>query len=396
VKDVINAALAASNTASQLAMKNAAKTLTIPGLPAQGQTPPAFTGFSAAASALSASILAANPCQTTAVFTCKSGSITAVVSGRRQVLTLTYPSPLPTFVPHIEDNTVDAVNCALRKATDRPDDTTGTVDKITGSSATFTGLCLYASNSLDIELGVTIRDAIGTGYAQVANAGTFFTHVETNSHVGNVYSRADVTLFLHANVHGFIRTAGTVSGLSLATVTGPVTRNAVLVLPDLTLKPAFPSSNLGLFVAHGGQQRTITPGYYTKIESELNGTITFNAGVYYCNDFDLDPGGKVIINGTNGPVILYVKNTFDFDGTLVDSAGGFPNLLVGYVGLLPVFLNKPFNGTFVAPNAKINMKAVSAPGHNGAFHAKDIEVDSNTVQHHPFGIAYESLPGLAP
>ena len=68
---------------------------------------------------------------------------------------------------------------------------------------------------------------------------------------------------------------------------------------------------------------------------------------------------------------------------------------MGYVGSLIVFLNRPFNGTFVAPNAKIDIQTVPAPGHNGAFHAKDIEVDpNNTIRHHPFSIAYENLPGL--
>ena len=397
VQTVVNAALTASNTATQLAIKNAAKTLAIPGLPAQGQPPPAFTAFAATTSALSAKIIAANPCNTTSVFTCTSGRVTAVVNGHRFVVTLTYPSPLPTFAPHLEDDTVDAVNCALGKSTDRTDDTNTTVGKITGGSASFQNLCLYASNLLDIEHDVVVRDAAGTGYAQVGNSGTFLTDIDHDAHVGNVYSRAVVTLGFHANVHGFIRTASTVTGKSTATVTGPIVENAVVVLPDLSLNVAFPSTNKGLLVVLIGQQRTAAPAYYTLMQVQLNATLTLSSGVYFCNDFDLQLGAKIIVNAAQGPVFLYVKNTLNYNGTFVDSAGGFPNLFVGYVGSLIVFLNKPFQGTLVAPNAKIDLQTVGSPGHAGAFHARDIEVDpNNTIQHHPFPIAYESLPGLNP
>lgn len=395
VKDVINAALTASNTATQAAMANAAKTLSIPGLPAQGQTPPAYTAFAATASALASKIVAADPCDTTALFTCTSGSVTAVVSGRRLIVSLTYPSPLPTFVPHLEDNTVDAVNCAIDKATDRADDTASTVDKITGGSATFQNLVLYASNLLDIEHDVTIRDAAGTGYGSIGNAGTFLTDVDHDSHVGNISSRAPVQLGLHAHVHGFIRTASTVSGKSGADITGPVIENAVVILPDLVLKVAFPSTNKGQLVVGINKQATAAPGYYTKIDVELGATLNVSSGVYFCDDFDLDDGAKIVVNASQGPIFFYVKNTFTFNGAFVDSAGGFPNVFVGYVGSLTIFLNKPFSGTLVAPNAKIDLQTVASPGHAGAFHAKDVEVDpNNTIQHHPFPMAYENLPGL--
>ncbi len=396
VKTVINAALTAANQATQAAMRTAALTLSLPGLPAQGQPPPDFTGFPAAVNSLAAKVIAANPCNTTQLFTCQSGPVTAVVSGRRQVVTLTYPSPLPGFVPHLETSTVNAVNCAIDKATDRADDTPGVIDTITGGSATFQNLVLYASNVLDIELNAIIRDQSGTGFGMVGNSGAGSlsrTDVDAHSEVGNIISRPKVTLSLSSHVHGFIRTASTVFGETPNNVDGPIFENAMVVLPDLSLNVAFPATNSGNVTVQAGQQRTLAPGAYNRIEVELNATLFVSSGVYFCNEFDLDPGGRVVCNTAAGPVFLYIKNKLDYDGTFVDSAGGFPNLFVGYVGSLTLFINKPFTGTLVAPNAKIDLQPVSGP-HFGAFHAKDIEVDPNTIIHRPFPIAYENLPGL--
>src|SRR5688572_17294920 len=54
VRTVINAALTAANQASQAAMRTAALTLALPGLPARGQPAPDFTAFASTASTLKA------------------------------------------------------------------------------------------------------------------------------------------------------------------------------------------------------------------------------------------------------------------------------------------------------------------------------------------------------
>jgi hypothetical protein len=319
-----------------------------------------------------------------------------VVSGRRQVVTLTYPTPLPNFVPHLETSTLNAVNCAVDKATDRPDDVPPIIDDITGGSATFQNLVLYASNVLDIEHHAIIRNQAGTGFGAVGCAGSSLlsrTDVDTHAEVGNIFSRPKVTLALGSDVHGFIRTASTVIGESGADVDGPIFENAIVVLPDLSLNVAFPGSTVGNFTVQAGQTRTAAPAYYNRIEVELNGTLNVSSGVYFCNELDLDPGGKIVCNTASGPVLFYIKTKLDYNGSFIDSAGGFPNLFVGYLGTSTLFINKPFAGTLAAPNAKIDLQPLSSP-HVGAFHAKDIEVDANVVQHRPFPIPYERLPGL--
>lgn len=394
VKDVINSALTASNTATQAAMATAAKTLAIPGLPAQGQTAPGFTFFASSAGSLSTKILAANPCNTSTRFTCKSGPVTAIVSGHRLVVTLTYTSPLPTFVPHLEDSTVDAVNCAIDKSTDRPDDTAGAIGPIAGSAATFSDLVLYSSNSLDVELGATVKNATGSGFGKIGNAGTGTTKIWSNASVGDILSRGPVWLDPVSHVHGSVRTSSTVFRGAGSTVDGTVTQNAMVVLPDLALTVAFPATMQAIVEVLVGQQKTTAPGPYHKIHVATLGRLTLTSGVYFCDELWLDVGGTVLINGAQGPVFIYVRNILAAGAAVVDAAGGAPNVFIAYMGILPIVINTPFNGTLVAPNAAVSIFAVPPPGHQGAFHAKSVELETLAVlQHRPFSVPYDKLPG---
>ena len=51
----------------------------------------------------------------------------------------------------------------------------------------------------------------------------------------------------------------------------------------------------------------------------------------------------------------------------------------------PSALGAPFTGTLVALDALVDFATVGAPGHTGAFYAKDITVQpDNTIIHFPF------------
>src|SRR5262245_41020877 len=133
VKAVANAAIDAAFAGTAPAAKTFADGLSIPGLPARTAVMPDYPDFVLLANTLSAQILANNPCNSTSVFFCRSGRVAATVDAHRRVITLTYDAPAPRFASYLETHTVEALNCAIGKATDRPTDepTDGIVDSST-------------------------------------------------------------------------------------------------------------------------------------------------------------------------------------------------------------------------------------------------------------------------
>ncbi|MEO8183149.1 MAG: hypothetical protein ABI895_30325 [Deltaproteobacteria bacterium] len=77
--------------------------------------------------------------------------------------------------------------------------------------------------------------------------------------------------------------------------------------------------------------------------------------------------------------MIHVKNGFTYSGALIEKTGGRPKIFVGVFGSSQVSLGAPFTGTLVALNALVDFATVSAPGHTGAFYAKDIVVQPDNI-----------------
>jgi DNA-binding protein YbaB len=398
VKDVINQALSALNQTMASALSKAAFGWSFPGLPAQGQPLPDFAGFARTVNAVAAKTVAAGPCSQVRSFSSRSGPVTATVNASRQLTTLVFDDPLPALGGYLQQNALSAVNGAIALATDRADDRSAVVQSILTASAGFHRVPLYANNSLKVDDGVVIQDASGSGFGFVANAGTLSTNVAPLANVGTVLSVAPVTLQSGAHVHGFVRTSSSSVTQTGAIVDGQVVTGAVVALSDLALNVAFPGATAGSIALTTNQQASPPPAYYDQISvGGTNAKLTLSAGIYFCNNFVLDTGGQIVLDTTGGPIFLYVKTGFTFKGTIAGAPGSVPDVFVGYVGTNPAFVQGPWIGTLAAPNAKIDVASVAAPGHLGAFHGKDVEIHAGaTVRHQPFGVLFEKLPGLVP
>ena len=80
-----------------------------------------------------------------------------------------------------------------------------------------------------------------------------------------------------------------------------------------------------------------------------------------------------------------MKSAFTHRGGFARTGGADGQALVGYLGTSPVTLQAPFVGTFVAPNATIQLQRPDSGQHRGAFFAKNIEVFSDaSVDYIPF------------
>ena len=65
-------------------------------------------------------------------------------------------------------------------------------------------------------------------------------------------------------------------------------------------------------------------------------------------------------------------------GVAYDESGGEPQLMIGYFGDATCFVEAPFRGTLIAPNARIELASISPLGHAGVFFGRDIEVRPHT------------------
>jgi DNA-binding protein YbaB len=395
VTTVANAALTAAGAQAATAAVNFAKALSLPGLPAYGAAAPTYTGFSASASLVTSTALANIPCQQPRQFQCQSGPVLATLNADRQIVSLVFDSPLPEFVTTLQDSIVAAVNCAVAKSNNPPDDVHNGAGAIASGTVGFQSLVVYGNDEIELDSGATVKGIGCQGYGQIGNAGTGTVNINSGANVGNILSRGNVIVAGH--VHGTITTEGTEQTLLGGVVDSTIAQNHAVVLPILKVGVVFPSTsqhgiNLGL-----NQHASAAPAYYQSILLNSGSVLTLTAGEYFTDNLTLLLGSKIVVDATNGPVILWVKSNFVFQGTLQDAAGVFPRIWIGYIGTLPVTLATPFQGSLVAPNASVTLAAGIGATHTGSFHAKEVEVGlSQTVCHHPFELPFSQIPGAQP
>jgi DNA-binding protein YbaB len=392
VQGVANQAIDAAYAATAATIASFASGLSLPGLPAYGSLPPDYLDFVPTADAIEADILANDPCDSTETYPCTSGPVTALLNRRRRVVSLTYTSPLPSYAPYLAARTLEALNCAHDKATDPPE-----LDPTPGipTSRGLHDLAIYAKGTLKLNDRVKVKGQGCTGWAAIGNKGTVETNIGVEAETGNVVSRAKVILRDRGKVHGFLSTADVFENHDDTVVEGAISEHAVVILPDLTLNVPFPGVFSGTIELEPGQQQTAAPGYYNKCHAKENAQVFLSSGVYYFNEFFLEPSSKVWLNQTSGPVVIYVKSAFTFRGAFLVSGGAFPRVFVGYIGTSMAVVESSYKGTLAAPSAKISVSTIQ--NHEGAFHGKDVEVQpDNQICHKPFELHYDQLPGTVP
>jgi DNA-binding protein YbaB len=396
VRTVANSALAAAVAKGASNAVGFAGALALPGLPAFGAPPPAIPGFGPTVSLVSQAVLANNLCAGAATFTCRSGPVSATVDSTRTITALTFDAPLPENTPYLAASAVAAINCAEDQSTGQPP-VPDPVGGITGTTLTLDQLILYANGELDVDDSVEVMGVGCQGFVTVANAGAGMTNLGVTSDVGAVVSRGQVLVRDRGRVHGPITTESTLVVQNNTSIVGPIKQNTAVVLPLLRVGVVFPSTaSANINVAPSGST-TAAPAYYHSIVVNAGATLSIQSGVYYADTFDLEPGSKVIIDASAGPVIFWVKTTLIFRGTFQDKAGGFPRIWLGYVGTAFAALEAPYHGSLVAPNAPVRLATVGAPGHVGSWAALNLEVSPNqTICFRPFEIPFAQIPGARP
>lgn len=127
-----------------------------------------------------------------------------------------------------------------------------------------------------------------------------------------------------------------------------------------------------------GQKKAITPGSYGDVHIYANSVLTLSAGNYYFQSLFVEPQAVIAINTAHGPVRVFAKNGLTFRGGVASLDGGAPApmFLLGYLGTAQAPIESAFDGTIVAPNAKL---VLSSLVHNGGFYARQIEAQAGAT-----------------
>jgi len=215
--------------------------------------------------------------------------------------------------------------------------------------------------------------------ALVSNAGTGKVTLNTSAQTGSIVSVGAVELKKDSKVTGDVTTQGTIT-ITNATVTGtqsPATN--VGPLHDETFAVDFTTNTQGSITLNspptGERVTNLAPGRYSSVTIQPRNRVNLRSGDYVLNSFDLEPQSRLVIDDTNGPVRISVRDTVLYKGHIQSAGSSHPAVRFVDVGTSLVVLESAFTGTFLAPNASVRLATLPAgESHIGAFYGKSLEL----------------------
>jgi hypothetical protein len=240
----------------------------------------------------------------------------------------------------------------------------------------------------------------GTPADAVAGSGIF--HIGNDVILRSGYGGNDLRVDWRAEFFSLNPHPG--SAITFLDPSYPPPNTVVLALPKIRLTATFPTDANGTPLYSNGNAVTLqnsstlalNDGDFVRSVDVHNGsTLRLNgAGHYYFEDMKFQAGGRLEIDHTGGAVEIYVRNTFDWQGGVLNAGGRRAAHVIGVFGSLPVRFqqNATFIGTVVAPNATIDMgttNTIAGQGYFGGFYGKKVIIhQGSTVVSEPCELVY--------
>jgi hypothetical protein len=236
-------------------------------------------------------------------------------------------------------------------------------------------LCLLGANTVRVQDRVRLVNR-GGGAGRIGNRGGSSTQVGVASRVGDIASVARVLLRDRAVVNGELVTGGLLERQSGVVITGAVLENQTVILPSLTpFLASFPPLMNDVTVERGPVV-ILAPGAYRNVTVKCGARLRLSAGTYFFGSLTMEPDSTIKLDKTAGEILIRIKSSFVYRGQFVDLAAAFAGAIVVYHGDRTVTLERRFEGTLIAPRAKLDIEKVKG-GHEGAFFARDLLVRSH-------------------
>jgi hypothetical protein len=230
---------------------------------------------------------------------------------------------------------------------------------------------IYAGGVADLRDRATIRTTAG-GYAALGNSGEGQTMLGVSAHSGTIESRAAVVLRNSAQVYGDVVTEGGIELYAGASVNGAqLPHTPVELPPQPTLAGLVFPGGAAVSVAEG--TASVLPGSYGAGWVNTGARLVLAAGDYYFHELILEAGSTVELPGPG--VRIFIESQFTHRGQLVDGGGHPVAVEVAVTGTNPVWVESPFAGRLVAPEAEVKITQSYA----GSVVARDLLIEPDVV-----------------
>ena len=247
-----------------------------------------------------------------------------------------------------------------------------------------------AGGVLTISDGVIVSNDAG-GYASVSNVeATNRLWLGSGAKALNALSElTGIELRPQTHLYGYAKTASTIIQPTGALIDGAKTQNASLrPLATTSWIVPFPANTRGNCILQPDQTQTIDPGTYGTLTINARSHLKLRSGTYYFRGLSLEADALLDVDNAAGPVYVYVRDTFAFNGKVVPASLTQSNVLFGYAGTAQFNVLSSFWGILSAPNATVSLAPTGTTGHTGSFFAKTLTAQAgSTIHHRPFGPA---------
>ncbi|MBN1607465.1 MAG: cellulose binding domain-containing protein, partial [Polyangiaceae bacterium] len=245
----------------------------------------------------------------------------------------------------------------------------------------WTEVALHSSRELKVDDYSKALEADLT-HAPVVSMGDAVSNMGVDSQVGDLWSVPHVLLRSSAEVYGTIRTGD--SWIEKQAQIDPVVIPTELTSYDfrpistVSWQLEVPLGTVPGPVLSPGQYRftPLLPGAYSGTNLAPNSTLRVSAGTFYFrNGLTVDSGATLQLLNSTGPVVLVVVDSCVIHGQITRQANT-PNVLLVYLGTSDLNIETAFNGTVLAPYAKV--LTGSYKSYKGAIFGRDVEMQPNS------------------
>ncbi len=225
---------------------------------------------------------------------------------------------------------------------------------------------------------VTVDRGCNPGASLVTSSAQGPLSVGSGSQLSSIVAGGAVRLSGGTTLSGAISAAGNISA-SGAQIAGAQQANASLgELRSLHWDVTFPGGAQPALQLAEGRARVLYPEVYGAVSVAAGATLYLRSGEYHFESLSLLAGAQLVLESSGGPVVLNVRDELRLEGNVSGLGAVQPQLFVAYAGSRAALVSGGFDGTLVAPRARIS---VLGGEHRGQFLGRTVSVAGGVKLH---------------
>lgn len=208
------------------------------------------------------------------------------------------------------------------------------------------------------------------GRPAVHNSGTGQTLISFDARTNGVQSVGQVRVLDRAIVTGDVRSSNSITVSPTATVTGTQAPFAGVTLPALPALPTFPPPTGGPIFVNPGGVVPLAPGSRGSVTVNSGGFLRLSAGDYFFQSFTINSSSRVEVTPTTR---VFVQSTLNYRSPFVNASNAVQPIALGFGGM-NLIVEARFDGTLLAPNARVEFGIGSGLTFTGSFLGRTLVV----------------------